>query len=74
MSVIRKHALVVALAAGLSQTVPLSQSPQPSTEASFAGDPAVVLDWASRLLASDPKVRATAEAALVRGRSVRCPC
>ncbi len=73
MSVLRKHALVVTLAVGLSQTVPLSQSPQPSTAASVAGDPAVVRDWASRLLASDPKVRATAEAALVQGAQRSLP-
>jgi HEAT repeat protein len=55
------------LAAGLSQTVALSQSPSFPTESSVTGDPALVRDWANRLLASDPKVRATAEAALVQG-------
>ena len=67
MSVTRKHALVVTLAAGLSQTVALSQSPLPPTESSLSGNPARVRDWASRLQADDPEVRATAEDALVQG-------
>src|SRR5688500_13775268 len=56
MSFITKHALTIMFAAGLSQVVALSQSPVPQTES-----------WANRLLANDPKVRATAEAALVQG-------
>jgi len=66
MSFIKKHALVVTLAAGLSQTVALSQSPPPLSESSLSRNPALVRDWAVRLQANDPKVRATAEAALVQ--------
>jgi hypothetical protein len=57
MSFIKKHALAIIFAAGLSQAVALSQSPLPQTE---------VRDWANRLLANDPTVRATAQAALVQ--------
>jgi HEAT repeat protein/outer membrane protein assembly factor BamB len=55
------------LAAGLSQAVALSQSPPPQTESSLSRNPALVRDWAQRLLATDLTVRATAEAALVQG-------
>jgi len=65
-SVITKHALAILFAAGLSQAVALSQSPLPQTESSLSRNPALVGDWANRLLANDPKVRATAEAALVQ--------
>jgi outer membrane protein assembly factor BamB/HEAT repeat protein len=54
------------LAAGLGQTVALSQSP-PQAESSLPGSPASVRDWAARLLAKDPKVRSAAEAELVQG-------
>ena len=67
MSFIKKHALAIVFAAGLSQAVALSQSPLPQTESSLSRNPALVRDWANRLLANDPKVRATAEAALVQG-------
>jgi len=60
-----KHALAIILAAGLSQAVALSQPPLPPTESSLSRDPALVRDWADRLQDNDPKVRATAEAALV---------
>jgi len=73
MSVLRKHALAVTLAAGLSQTVALSQSPPPPTESSLSSNPALIRDWASRLQANDPKVRATAEAALVQGAARSLP-
>ncbi len=64
---IRKcQALAIVFAVGLSQTVALSQSPLPQTESSLSRNPALVDDWANRLLANDPKVRATAEAALVQ--------
>ena len=66
-SFLKKHALAIILAAGLSQGVALSQSPLPQTESSLSRNPALVRDWANRLLANDPKVRATAEAALVQG-------
>jgi HEAT repeat protein/outer membrane protein assembly factor BamB len=73
MSFIKKHALVVTLAAGLSQTVALSQSPLPPTELSLSRNPALVRDWASRLRANDPNVRAAAEAALVQGAARSLP-
>ena len=65
-SLLKKHALTIILAAGLSQGVALSQSPLPQTESSLSRNPAPVRDWANRLLANDPKVRTTAEAALVQ--------
>jgi outer membrane protein assembly factor BamB/HEAT repeat protein len=55
------------LAAGLSQAVALSQSPLLPTESSLSRNPALARDWATRLRADDPKIRATAEAALVQG-------
>ncbi len=64
---IKKHALAIVFAAGLSPAVVLSQSPLPPTEWSLSRNPALVRDWANRLQANDPKVRATAEAALVQG-------
>ena len=67
MSFIRKHAHAIVFSAALSQAVALSQSPLPQTESSLSRNPALVRDWANRLLANDPKVRATAEAALVQG-------
>jgi outer membrane protein assembly factor BamB/HEAT repeat protein len=67
MAFIKKPALVIIFAAGLSQSVALSQSPLPQKESSLSRDPALVRDWANRLLANDPKIRATAEAALVQG-------
>ena len=72
-SFIKKHALAIILAAGLSQAVALSQSPLPQTESSLSRNPALVSDWANRLLANDPKVRATAEAALVQGATRSLP-
>ncbi len=65
--------LAIILAAGLSQGVALSQSPLPQTESSLSRNPALVRDWANRLLANDPKVRATAEAALVKGAGRSLP-
>src|SRR5262249_39320512 len=67
MSFIGKQALAIMFAAGLSQAVGLSQSPLPQTESSLSTNFTQVRDWANRLLAHDPKVRATAEAALVQG-------
>jgi HEAT repeat protein/outer membrane protein assembly factor BamB len=60
-------------AAGLSQAVAPSPSPQPHTKSSLSGNPAPPRDWAERLLASDPKVRAIAEAALVKGGQQSLP-
>ncbi len=59
--------LAIVFAATVSQAVVLSQTPLPPTESSLSRNPAVVDDWANRLQATDPKVRATAEAALVQG-------
>ena len=60
MSVVTKHALALVLAVCLSDAVALSQSPPPQTAASPSRTPAVIRDWANRLRATDPKVRATA--------------
>jgi outer membrane protein assembly factor BamB/HEAT repeat protein len=67
MSSINTHALAILFAAGLSQAVAASQSRLPQTESSPSRNPAPVPDWANRLQSDDPKIRATAEAALVRG-------
>ncbi|HZM94705.1 MAG TPA: PQQ-binding-like beta-propeller repeat protein [Vicinamibacterales bacterium] len=72
-SFLKNPALAIALAAGLSQAVALSQSPLPQTESSLSSNPALVHDWANRLLANDAKVRATAEAALVKGAGRSLP-
>jgi outer membrane protein assembly factor BamB/HEAT repeat protein len=72
-SFLQKLALAVVLAAGLSQAVALSQSPLPQNESSLSKSPALVRDWADRLLASDAKVRAAAEAALVQGAQRSLP-
>jgi HEAT repeat protein/outer membrane protein assembly factor BamB len=72
-SFLKKHALAIILAAGVSQTVALSQSPLPPTESRLSRNPALVRDWASRLQANDPKVRATAESALVQGATRSLP-
>jgi len=61
------------LAVGLSQAVALSQSPLPPTDASLSRNPGLVRDWADRLQSNDPKVRATAEAALVKGATRSLP-
>ena len=66
-SFLGKLALAGILAAGLSHGVALSQSPLPQTESSLSRNPALIRDWADRLLADDPNVRTTAEAALVQG-------
>ena len=60
------------LAAAL-QAVALSQAPLPPTESSLSRTPALVDDWAHRLQTNDPKVRATAEAALVEGAQRSVP-
>ena len=67
MPFIKKHALAIVFAAGLSQPIALSPSPLPQTASRFSAKPARVDDWANRLQANDPNVRATAEAALVQG-------
>jgi hypothetical protein len=67
MSFIKKHALAIVFAAGLSEAVALSQSPLAQTESGVSANPAVVHDWTNRLLANDPTLRATAQADLVKG-------
>jgi outer membrane protein assembly factor BamB/HEAT repeat protein len=59
-------ALAAILAAGLGQTVAPSPSPPPPTQSGLSRNPALVVDWANRLQAKDPKVRDAAEAALVQ--------
>jgi outer membrane protein assembly factor BamB/HEAT repeat protein len=73
MSRVKKHALAIIFVAGLSQAVALSQSPLPPTESSLSRNPALVQDWADRVLANDSKVRATAEAALIQGAERSLP-
>ena len=73
MSFMKKNALAIVFAAGLTQGVALSQSSLPPTESSLSRTPALVTEWADRLLANDPKVRATAEAALVQAAQRSLP-
>jgi len=52
-----------------SATLPTSSASQEAplpTESGLSRNPALVIDWESRLLAHDPKVRAIAQAALVQ--------
>jgi HEAT repeat protein/outer membrane protein assembly factor BamB len=63
----KKHTVAMALAVGLCEVIAVAQSPLPRTQASLPSHPAAVRNWADRLLAGDPKVRATAEDALVQG-------
>ena len=64
---LKKHALAIVLAAGLSQPVALSQSSLPPTESSLSTNPGQAREWENRLRSDDATVRATAEAALVQG-------
>jgi outer membrane protein assembly factor BamB/HEAT repeat protein len=66
-SFITNHALAVVFAAGLGEAVALSESPPPQAASTISTNATAVRDWANRLLADDPEVRATAEAALVQG-------
>ena len=50
-----------------SQELPLP------TESDLSRNPALAPDWANRVMANDPKVRATAEAALVQGAGRSLP-
>jgi HEAT repeat protein/outer membrane protein assembly factor BamB len=54
-------------ASASSQELPLP------TESDLSGNPALGPDWAHRMMANDPKVRATAEAALVQGAGRSLP-
>jgi hypothetical protein len=49
------------------QTSTASQEAPLPTESGLSRNPALVLNWESRLLAKDTKVRGTAEATLVQG-------
>jgi outer membrane protein assembly factor BamB/HEAT repeat protein len=62
-----KHVLAIVLTAGLGEGVAPAQSAPPPAGPAVARNPAGERDWATRLRASDPKVRAAAEAALVQG-------
>src|SRR4029079_12151374 len=73
MSFIGNHALSFVLAAGLGQAAVPLQPPPPHTQATFSVSPARVRDSTNRLLAKDPKIRATAEAALVHGAGRSLP-
>lgn len=66
MSVVKKYALGIVLAFGIGQLVAPCQSTLPRTESSLSRNPTLVSDWADRLVAKDPKIRADAEAALVQ--------
>ena len=72
-SCLKKQAFAVMLAAGLSQGVALSHAPLPQTASSPSRNPGLVRDWPHRLLATDPKVRKAAEAALVEGAGRSLP-
>jgi len=73
MSVMRRRVLAIAFALGLGGAVAPAQSPLPPTGASVSRNAPVVREWADRLLASDPKVRTAAEAALVQGANRSLP-
>jgi HEAT repeat protein/outer membrane protein assembly factor BamB len=66
-------ALAIPLAVALGYAVAPAQSPPPPTESSLSRNPALVAEWADRLHASDAKVRASAEAALVEGAARSLP-
>jgi outer membrane protein assembly factor BamB/HEAT repeat protein len=68
-----RQALAVLLAAGLTQAVASSQSLLPPTESNLSRNPALISDWEDRLLAENPKVRTSAEAALVQGERRSVP-
>src|SRR4051794_18026930 len=73
MSFTKNAALAIMFAAGLGQPVALAQSPLPSTKSTLSRNAAPARDWAKRLQADDPKVRAAAEAALVQGAARSLP-
>jgi outer membrane protein assembly factor BamB len=51
----------------LAQTTPSLPQPGQAKGSDLSSNSALVLDWANRVMAKDPKVRAIAEAALVQG-------
>ncbi len=58
---------------GLAQTTRALPQPRQAKSADFSTTSASVRDWANRVMANDPKVRAIAEAALVRGAGRSLP-
>jgi HEAT repeat protein/outer membrane protein assembly factor BamB len=66
MSFKRNHALAKILVIALAKAVAQSQSSLPPTSSNLSRNPALVDDWANRLLADDAKVRAITEAGLVQ--------
>jgi hypothetical protein len=58
----------------LAQTTRSLPQPRQDKGSDLSRNSALVLDWADRVMANDPEVRAIAEAALVQGRSGRCLC
>src|SRR6187399_3141631 len=70
-----RHLFICALLC-LLPTAVFAQTPAKPRQAQgpdLSTSPARVLDWANRLMAKDPKVRATAEAALVKGAGRSVP-
>lgn len=61
------------LAVGLGRPVAMCQSTSRPTRSSLSRNSARVRDWADRVTANDPKVRASAEAALVKGAGRSLP-
>ena len=57
----------------LAQTTRALPQPRQATGADLSTSAARVQDWANRLMAKDPKVRAIAEAALVNGAGRSLP-
>src|SRR5262249_7456063 len=70
---VKRSALAIIFAAGLIQPVAKSQSPPPRTRPSLSTNSALVRDWANRVMANDPEVRASAETALVKGATRSLP-
>jgi hypothetical protein len=58
----------------LAQTTRALPQPRQAQGADLSTNAARVLDWANRVMADDPKVRAIAEAALVQGAGRSLPC
>ena len=57
----------------LAQTTGSPPQPRQAKGSDVSTNSALVLDWANRLMAKDPKARATAEAALVKGAARSLP-
>lgn len=61
------------LVAAICQVIAPAHATQPPAKSNRSRSAAQVDDWTSRLLSGDPKVRASAEAALVAGKSRSLP-